>query len=285
MPLPFRRHPWSANVISDFPRLFPSARSTVVLYEAPHRVARTLRELAEAHGGTPDDATQGDGDGPANAAAIESALRKTAVDRSPQPDVDSSPPPLQQRARRRRQQEQQQTLSPCLSAANVPPPSDSRPLLVCREMTKPHEEFRRFPSLSTAAAAAAAVGAAAVGATPPTGLRAGATGEQYTATAAASTALRPLTLLGEFTLVLLPDANGGHSGVLSPNVLTDALALVRTLTSAPHGRRPSEAVTRVAALTGVPRSALFRAVLEDDAAASSPGAARRASGSGATARP
>lgn len=114
-----------------------------------------------------------------------------------------------------------------------------RLILVCRELTKMHEEVVRFDSIEAAAAAV-------ITETPSTGARADAPPGRILAR-------------GEFTLVLLPEQRATETEPHSDDPLLEATELARALVGA--GASTRDAARRVADICGVGRKALYGSLL------------------------
>lgn len=191
-----------------------------VLYEAPHRIERTLADLA---------------------AACESAARGGTI------------------------------------------MARSRRITVCREMTKEHEQVITFPSIAAAAARLVPADAARGGSGDGSG-RGSSQPQAAAATAIDGTAIAAaIPVLGEFTLVIHADekllarameenastpagaVSDAESDAAQPS-LAEALELLQDLRARMPGLKASDAVARVAAITGVRKKLLYGEVLAQEAA-------------------
>jgi 16S rRNA C1402 (ribose-2'-O) methylase RsmI len=181
----------------------------IILYEAPHRIRKTLEDLARA-----------DGEG----------LGQTAA---PEPE----------KGRGRTNKPKQKEATPTGPAAFILP----RKITICRELTKTHEQVINFPSASAALRALVEVQEAA-----PVDFG----------------ALKPDTIpiLGEFTLVLhaCPAALSQASDTKEDG-LESALDLYYGLKRTVPALKSSDAIGRVAALTGTKKKELYAAVLAKEA--------------------
>ena len=235
------------------------ARRAVVLYEAPTRVAQTLRELAQWH----DALHGGGGGGGQGGRGPDTGGRGDSGGGGGGDSGDCGGG----------------------GSGRAGCAAPRRRVLVAREMTKAYESITEYDSLWGAHAAFVAAAAAPAG----RGGGGGGGGEdgapRHDAAAAAAT-----TTLGEFTLVLhpldeelvgvaatmgegatagssSPDGGGGGGGAPGQPAdaalaLADAVALAREL-RAQRGLRASEAVALAAELAGVRRKLLMRAVADD----------------------
>lgn len=164
-----------------------------------------------------------------------------------------------------------------------------RRITICREMTKEHEQIITFPSISAAAASLVAADIAREGSSGP---RSKAESQVAPLLNAATV---PIPALGEFTLVIHADeeelvraTESGKSAVQRPATtdaaegagsedggdnadtsaqpsLAEALELLQDLRARMPGLKPSDAVARVAAMTGVRRKLLYSEVLAREA--------------------